>query len=421
MEQASVKNESISNDETSACGARHEFLDAAADYFDRSFSRMGTYSASYDTYKAEFSGDFLSLAIAEMDFEVAPAIKSAIVEAAQKGIYSYTEVFPEYFTACQRWLSVRHGWNVDTQDMLFSPRIIEAVSAVVGTVFRGQSVATFSPYYSPIIEVVRRSGAQLTEIPLELSESGWEFDRARLGQVFKEIAIFILTNPHNPTGRVWRVEELREIADLARTHGVLIISDDAHCDFAWGANTYSPLARIAPDLASSGKLITCISPSKSFNIAGLESAVVICPDSVLRDKIHGALRAAGIHNPNYFAIPAAIAAWQKCDDWFEHLRAYVACNIKQAIELIHELAPEFGCIPPEGTYLLWVDSAECGFATQDYLSASHAAHVIISPGRSFGNEWDRFFRLSLAVPRPRLIKGLSEIIGALKHSGGEQK
>ncbi|MFY9262454.1 MAG: aminotransferase class I/II-fold pyridoxal phosphate-dependent enzyme [Actinomycetaceae bacterium] len=373
--------------------------------------RFGTFSASWDCLASEYGADFISLAIAEMDFETAPEVKQAITNAAGHGIYSYTEVFPEFGQACANWFERRHNWSFGANDVVFTPRIIEMIAALCTHVFPKARIGTFSPYYGPIIEVVERSGAHLTELLLVDDGFGnWSFDAEQMRESFTHIDVFILTNPHNPTGKLFSYEELVSILRLAEENGVVIISDDVHCDILRPGKQWIPIAKIAGELKSPVKIVTCVSPAKSFNVAGIETAAAIISDPVLRQQAREALRAAGIHNPNFFALPTAIAAWNSDGAWIDRLNVHLTSNLNYAAKRLVEVEGLRVTVPP-ATYLLWVHAPDLMPNREACNEVIKTTRVVFGPGENYGSQWSGYFRLSTAVPHATLQEATARLIG----------
>lgn len=383
--------------------------------FDRTVNRLGTYSATWDCIARKYGEDIISLGVAEMEFETCPDVKKAILSAADRGIYSYTEIFPEFGESCVSWFSRRHKWDFSSKEVLFAPRIIQLTAAVFNHLFRKAKVATFSPYYAPIIHVIASSGAKLRKVSLRNDNgmSRWCFDKKKLADAFADADVFVLTNPHNPTGRVWTYDELMEIAKLAEKHDVMLFSDDIHCDILRSDMKWIPVAGVVAENNLNVKVITCVSPAKSFNIAGIETAAAIVNDKELYKNVAISLEKTGIFNPNYFALPAAIAAWNSDGIWLNELNRYLSDNLSYTVERFAGKTSDFTCYVPEATYLLWI-------AAFDFLKKKNYREfpgvyngVSVSPGKYYGKEWSEYFRLSVGLPRKTLDLAINRITESL--------
>ncbi|PID97693.1 MAG: aminotransferase, partial [Actinomycetales bacterium] len=286
----------------------------------------------------------MSLSVADMEFRTAPAVIEAVTSAAKHGSYGYTEVFDDFYQAAVSWQRHRHQWHVDAVDVHFFPRIVQCVAALVndilpGRLLRKPVVVSLVPAYGPILEVVELSGAELIRIPIKAKVTDGEishsFDPIELDAALSRADLLIWCNPHNPTGRVWTTQELTTIAESAVQHNVLVLSDDIHADFTRIDRTpYTPLALAYPQLWDNEQLIQCASPGKTFTTAGLEASAVFAPGQLGTD-LEKAKRKAGLHNPNYFAIPATIAAWNQGSDWVDALQKYIEANLQLALKILH--------------------------------------------------------------------------------------
>ncbi|MDE1642750.1 MalY/PatB family protein [Actinotignum sanguinis] len=366
----------------------------------RVINRRGTWSAKWETLPPEH----ISLSVAEMEFACAPAIRVAIEKAAARGIYSYTEVFPDFASACTSWFARRHGTEFGEESVVFVPRIVEATAMICAHMLpAGAKVITLSPAYDPIMEVVRRCGCQVTEPSMFYTEGTWHIPFDELATILPDADLFILTNPHNPTGRAFTQEELERLSELLAKSSCLVLSDDIHCDILRAGRRWLPLARYA-DAKLRTRLITALSPSKSFNMAGLEASALIVPDHRLRARIREGLRAAGFHNPNYFAIPAAIAAWTQCEEWLNTTLAYIDNNMEAFVPRFGALFAREKAVIPDATYLFWCDTRRLGAATAAEVCAGAGVHP--SYGKGFGPEWHEYLRFNLAAPQSLLDTAL---------------
>ncbi|MDY5126591.1 aminotransferase class I/II-fold pyridoxal phosphate-dependent enzyme [Actinotignum sp. SLA_B059] len=366
----------------------------------RVINRRGTWSAKWETLPV----DHLSLSVAEMEFACAPAIRMAIENAATRGIYSYTEVFPDFAGACTSWFARRHGTEFGEESVVFVPRIVEATAMICAHMLpAGAKVITLSPAYDPIMEVVRRCGCRVTEPAMYYADGVWRIPFDQLAATLPDADFFILTNPHNPTGRTFTQKEMEQLSTLLAKSSCLVLSDDIHCDILRAGQQWSPLGRYA-DAGLRSRLITALSPSKSFNIAGLEASALIIPDPALRARIRDGLRAAGFHNPNYFAIPAAIAAWTRCEEWLDATLAYIDNNMARFVPRFADLFAKEKPVIPEATYLFWCDTGNLGAAAAAEVCAAAGVHP--SWGEGFGAQWHDYIRFNLAAPQSLLDTAL---------------
>lgn len=262
-------------------------MTATDEDFSRHLSRWGTHSAKWDLLAKDLGENAIALSVADMEFVSCPEVREAIADAAALGAYGYTEVFDDFAEAATAWMTRRHGWSCEVEDVHFFPRVVQCVAALVDHVLprddRPVRVVTLDPAYSPLLEVCERAGTDLVRVPMRDTAVSASIDWEALEEALADADLLLWTNPHNPTGRIWSVDEQRRLAELLRECRALVLSDDIHCDFERpGGQRYSALARVAKDLWMSGRIVHCASPGKTFNIAGLE-ATAIC--------VHGPLGA----------------------------------------------------------------------------------------------------------------------------------
>lgn len=378
--------------------------------FDRIISRIGTNSAKWDGMAQAHGEDMIALSVADMDLQAPPTVVDKITETARHGIYGYTDPFPPYFEAVQQWLDKAYGWQVPQDWIVFSPRIVQAVSIIIQKFTKeGDRILIHTPAYQPIAKAVAMGGRELTESPLLLVNGRYEIDFEDMERQMKEgVKIVLMVSPHNPTGRVWTREELERIADLCIQYDALIVSDDIHADFIHAGHEHTIIAKLSDEIAD--RSIICTSPGKTFNLASLEIANIVIPNARLRERFKDGLQQAGIHNPTFFAVPALETAYTACDDWLQELRAYITDNISFTESFIAEHMPELKVIKPEGTYLLWVDCTACSRNESDLAEwIEEKGRVSVSFGTSFGQAGEGFVRLNVATPRPLLREALERM------------
>lgn len=391
--------------------------------FSQPVNRWNTHSAKWDLLTQPYGKDAISLSVADMEFRTASPISQAICSAAELGCYGYTEVFEDFANTAVHWQIQRHNWSPDPSSVIFFPRVVQCLSSLLhspipyhtnhppqlGTEHKNWRVSCLFPAYDPLIEVIELSDAQL--IPVELVEEKGKYviDFTVLRQALEKSDLFILCNPHNPTGRVWTSEELHCITKIAKETGTIIFSDDVHADFLRGVtHPYTPLASIAPDLWESGHIIHCASPGKTFNLAGLESTAIFSQGDTAK-LLHKAKRAYGLHNPNYFAIPGAIAAWTYGEEYLEELLPYIDSNIGYTVNYFRTHLPRAIVYEPEGTYLVWIDLRSYIYSAEDLTALMHKSKVVVSRGEDFGSRYLGYIRINTALPRTQLEEALSRL------------
>lgn len=386
--------------------------------FTQHLNRWGTHSAKWDLLAHDLGTDSFSLSVADMEFPTAPAVKKAVIQAAEHGNYGYTEIFDDFAQAAIRWQSLRHQWTPQADEVHFFPRVVQCVSALVNFIIekpanRNITVVTLDPAYSPLLEVCERSGTTIRRVPVRESAGKSLVDWCALEEALTDADLLLWCNPHNPTGRVWTHEELRRLATIALKYTFITLSDDIHADFTRpGRTPYTPLARVSPQLWDSGRLIHCASPGKTFTIAGLEATAIFTPNT-LGEPLESAKRQMGLHNPNYFSIPAVIAAWNNGDTWVNELQNVIDSNLTFATNFLKEKLPLAHVGNPDGTYLLWV---EAGTYLQDDDALTRVctrARVAVSFGDDFGPNYGHYLRINVALPPSELNRALTRLCDSI--------
>lgn len=374
--------------------------------FDRNISRFGTNCAKWDGAVNTYGPDMISLSVADMDFQVPEPVLAEAEALAKHGIFGYTELNPPYYAAVQRWLSTQYHWDVPTEWIVFSPRIIQAVSLIIQEFTApGDSIMMHTPAYQPIANAVELNDRRFVGSPLKLINGRYEIDYDHMEQHMKEgIKLLLLCTPHNPTGRVWTSSELARIAELCEKYDVLIVSDDIHADFVRDGHEHTIIAKLNEQTAM--RSFICTSPGKTFNLASIEIANIIIPNPEYRQKFQHSLQKAGIHNPTFFAPRLLEAAYTDCEDWLQELRAYIENNLKFVTQYIQEHLPMLTIVEPEGTYLLWIDCRQLAADEEQLKQMFLKAKVSVSLGGSFGTDGKGFIRLNLATPRDLLEESL---------------
>ena len=393
---------------------------AASAGFAEHLDRRGTHSAKWDLLAAPLGPGAVSMSVADMEFRTAPCVIDAVVAAARHGTYGYTEVFDDFRRAAVSWQRERHDWDPGPACVRFFPRVVQCVSALLNIVLpdRGTArpvVVSLDPAYGPLLEVAERSGAEIRRVPLLTDALPARIDVPALERALDGADLLLLCNPHNPTGRIWTAEELGAVADVALSSGALVLSDDIHADFERpGRTRYVPIAVASPALWGSGRLIQCASPGKTFTIAGLEATAVLVPGS-LGDELEAAKRRMGLHNPSYFAIPAAIAAWTRGASWVDGLLSIIDANIVESVRIVRAELPRARVTDPDGTYLVWIDARPYLRDGADLDRAMRACRVAVSPGEDFGDHYAGWFRINTALPTDELVEALptDELVEAL--------
>ncbi|GIP26590.1 aminotransferase [Paenibacillus sp. J23TS9] len=378
--------------------------------FDQIISRFGTNSAKWDGMAQSLGRDMIALSVADMDLPAPPVVVERITEMAGHGIYGYTDPFPPYFEAVQGWLSKAYDWQVPQEWIVFCPRIVQAVSVIIQKLTeKGDRILVHTPAYQPVAKAVSLNDRQLVQSPLQLVSGRYEIDFEDMERQMSEgVKMVMLVSPHNPTGRVWTIDELKRICELCIKYDALIVSDDIHADFIHAGHEHTVIAKLSDEVAD--RSIICTSPGKTFNLASLEIANIIIPNGQLRERFREGLQQAGIHNPTFFSVPALEMAYTASDEWLDELRTYITDNIAYTMDFIKAQMPELKVIQPEGTYLLWVDCTACSSDESGLIEwIQEKSRVSVSYGTSFGADGEGYIRLNVAAPRPLLQEALQRM------------
>lgn len=363
-----------------------------------------------DSVKWSVKENELPMWVADMDFFTAPQITEAIVARAREGIFGYTTIPDRWYDSIIGWWGHRHGLNIEKEWLCFCTGVIPAITSAVKRVTNvGDRVVVLTPVYNVFFSSIENTGRTVLESKLNYDGKSYEIDFADLEAKLAEplTTMMILCNPHNPVGRLWTREELARIGELCRRNGVTLLSDEIHCDLTDPGTEYIPFASVSPECADIG--ITCISPSKAFNVAGLQSAAVIVPNELLRRKIVRGLNSDEVAEPNCFAALAASVAFgdSECEEWLDELRAYLAENKKTVREYVAREIPEIHMFDQPATYLLWLD---CGGFTENSgeLAAFIREHtgLFLTAGGQYRGDGKHFMRMNVACQRDTLMRGL---------------
>lgn len=377
--------------------------------------RRGSHSYKWDQRVKLFgSEDVLPLWVADMDFKCAPAIVEAVVARASHGIYGYTIKSEDYVEAITGWFRDRHGWNIDSSWLTDSPGVVPSLSIAVRTLTSpGDQVIVMSPVYNPFYDVITKNKRSIADSPLLLKNGRYEMDFDTLESLMQGGAkLLLLCSPHNPGGRVWSKEELLRLGDLCIQYDVKVVADEIHCDLVFDGNKHIPFASLSSTLAD--LTVTCLAPSKTFNIPGLQTSFVTIPNPGLKRLFDGEIAALSIGSVNYFGPAATIAAYTEGKPWLEAVLAYVKDNHDYTIAYLRQHLPQLTPIASEGTYLLWVDCRHLGLAPAALKRLMyHEAKIAFNEGSVYGKTGEGFLRINLACPRDVLTEALRRFTQAI--------
>lgn len=374
--------------------------------FDTTVNRRNTNSLKWDVAENE-----LPMWVADMDFQAAPEIREAISGRAAHGVFGYSVLPDEWYQAYIGWWKSRHGIAFEKDWLVFCTGVVPAISSVVRKLTTpAEKVLIQTPVYNIFFNSILNNGCQVLESSLKYENGNYDIDFDDLEQKLSDpqTSLMILCNPHNPVGKIWDRETLAKIGELCFKHHVVVLSDEIHCDLTDPDKEYIPFASVSE--ACRENSITCVAPTKAFNIAGLQTAAVMIPNGALRHKVWRALNTDEVAEPNAFAVDAAIAAFTKGGDWLDELRQYIFENKKRVIEFVKTEIPQISVVPSEATYLLWLDCtglADSANGIAKYIREKTGLYL--SEGSQYGSGGEGFLRLNIACPRSTLEDGLARL------------
>ncbi len=382
--------------------------------FDRVVSRKNTRCLKYDfAARRGYPEDVLPLWVADMDFRTSSYVEDALEGLTRHNIYGYSNTQPGdgFFESVSGWMKRRHGWNVDPSWHVKTPGVCFAIATAIRAFTEpGDAVLIQQPVYYPFSSLIRKNGRRRVSSDLVQDGDGnWriDFDDFERKIAENDVKMFILCSPHNPVGRVWSAGELARIGRICAEHRVLVFSDEIHADFTWNGEH-----RVFQETDASFRnfTVTATSPSKTFNLAGLQQSNIFIPDSELRRRFEQELERTGYDEPTVFGIAAAQAAYEHGDEWYGAMKAYVAENIGFADRFIRECLPGIRMNKPEGTYLIWLDFRDTGLDASELDDRIiHRARLWLDSGAIFGKPGEGFQRINTACPRSVLREALERL------------
>ena len=381
--------------------------------FDTITDRRNTFAAKYDlAQKRGKPSDAISLWIADMDFPTAPCIRQALEERARHGIFGYSRPDARYYAAVSAWFSKRHHFAVEEAWIVNTPGVVFAIATAIRAFTKeGDGVLIQRPVYYPFSNTITAQNRRVVNNPLVFRDGHYEIDFADFEAKIRDehIQVFVLCSPHNPGGRVWKRAELEQIERICRAYGVLVISDEIHCDITFGGNTHTIYASLSEEAAQHS--IICTSPSKTFNLAGLQFSNIIIPNEKIRAAFQDEIDRTGYDEPSLMGLAAATAAYQDGEEWFDKAKDYIYSNILFTEDYVRAHCPKIRVHRPEGTYLVWLDFSAFTELSDREISFRilNKAKVWLDYGTMFGTEGAKFQRLNVATPRPLLEKALAQI------------
>lgn len=374
--------------------------------FDKIVNRRNTNSMKWNVADNE-----LPMWVADMDFETAPEIMEAIQKRAAHGCFGYADVPDEWYDAYINWWKNRHDFTINKDWLMFCTGVVPAISSIVRKLTTpAEKVLIQTPVYNIFFNSILNNGRQVLESPLVFDGERYNIDFDDLERKLSDpqTTLMILCNPHNPAGNIWNREELERIGELCFKHHVVVVSDEIHCDITRPGTSYIPFASVSDKCKYNS--VTCIAPTKTFNIAGLQTAAISVPDEVLRHKVWRGINTDEVAEPNVFAVEAAVAAFNNGVEWLDELRKYIFGNKDYALEYITKEIPELKAVYSDATYLLWIylkDMPGCAKEAAHYIRKETGLYI--SCGSQYGGDGSSFVRMNLACPREVLVDGLRRL------------
>ena len=410
--------------------------------FDEIVERRGTHCVKWDESPSD---EVIPLWVADMDFKTAPQILEAVKKRAEHGVFGYTVVEEDYYVAVINWFRRRHNWRIHREEILYTTGVVPAMSvAIKALTMPGEKVLILSPDYNCFFSSIKNNGCEVLETSLIRGHEGtgarglensleaesnlvpphlrttvpptfsidWDDFEAKCSD--EKTTVFLLCNPHNPTGRVWTKEELERMNDICLKHNVKVVSDEIHCELMMPGHTFQPFAAVSEACRKNSVILN--SPSKSFNIAGLQIANIIVSNPSWRRRIDRAININEVCDVNPFGPVALIAAYNESEDWIDELNQYLWGNYTVLCDFIDNNLPQWKVCPLEGTYLPWVDVSAMGIPVDELCDRLlQEAKVWINPGTMYGRESGKgYVRFNIATQRSRLIEALERIKASIE-------
>ena len=374
--------------------------------FDEPVNRRNTHSLKWDVKERE-----LPMWVADMDFQTAPEIQEAIRERAAHGVFGYSIVPEEWYQAYMGWWERRHHFSMEKEWLVFCTGVVPAISSMVRKLTTaGENVLVQTPVYNIFFNSIVNNGRNIAESPLRYDGNTYQMDFEDLERKLSDpqTTLMILCNPHNPVGRIWSREELKQVGELCRKYHVTVISDEIHCDLTSPGQEYIPFASVSENCKNTS--ITCMAPTKAFNLAGLQTAAVAVPNPNLRHKVWRGLNTDEVAEPNSFAVEAAVAAFMKGEAWLDSLREYIQENKNFVENFLKKEDLHIRLVPSQATYLLWLDCREMhGSAGEFTQYLREHTGLYLSEGKQYGENGSSFIRMNIACSRSRLEDGLERL------------
>lgn len=378
--------------------------------FDTLIDRKNTNSLKWDLFDTQ-----LPMWVADMDFKVAPEIQKALTKRVNHGVFGYAVAPDAYYESYINWWQRRHNMLMEKDEILFSIGVMPSISSIIRELTEeNDSILIQTPVYHVFFYVIQDNNRKVLENELNYDGNNYHINFEDLEEKLsrKDTKMMLLCNPHNPVGKIWNKEELQKIDLLCKKHDVILVSDEIHCDLINPGKHYIPFENIT---SNNENVITCLAPTKTFNIAGIQSSIIHITNKKLYEKVQKRLRTDDSTQINVFSIVATITAFNECEDWLNQLNEYIYQNKLIVDEFLKKEIPEIKLVPSEATYLLWLDCTQLNINSKDfnqYLNDTQGLYL--SPGIQFGTVGNQFLRLNIACPKELLLNGLNRLKKAVK-------
>ena len=382
--------------------------------FDKIIPRRGTNSVKWDVAKED---GVIPMWVADMDFQAAPCIRQALKERMDHGVFGYTLVPNSYYESIISWFDRRHQWHIERDWIIYTSGVVPAISAIIKALTEpGDKVLVQTPVYNCFFSSIRNNGCSTAENALVRKGNSYEidFDDFEKQAADEKTKVFLLCNPHNPAGRVWTPEELSRMNDICLKHGVQVISDEIHCELVMPGYKFTPFAAVSK--ACQDNCITTNSPTKSFNIAGLQIANIITNNDTIKRKIDRAININEVCDVNPFGVIALQAAYNEGESWIDQLNLYLWENYKVLKDFFQEHLPKLKVLKLEGTYLVWIDISATDLKADELTNELlQQGKVMVNSGTLYGKTTGvDYLRLNIAMPRSLMLEALQRIAQVLQ-------
>lgn len=379
--------------------------------FSKKTNRINSNSLKWDVNENE-----LPMWVADMDFEAAPEIIDALKARVEHGIFGYNIISDEYFSSIINWWKRRHNFIIEKDWMMFCTGVVPALSSIVRKMTTvGENVLIQSPVYNIFYNSIINNGRNVlsSDLIYDGKEYHIDFEDLEAKLSLSQTTLMILCNPHNPIGKIWDKAILKKIGELCKKHHVLVVSDEIHCDIVVPTKHYLPFASVSEDNAMNS--ITCIAPTKAFNLAGLQCACIIVPNQNIRAKVNRGINTDEIAEANSFAQTAAIAAFNQCEYWIDALCEYIDNNRQVVKKYLDKNLSQLYLVPSNATYLLWIDCSNvCDNSSELVAFIKNTTGLILCDGNEYGDNGKHFIRMNIACPQERVIDGLQRFEKGIK-------